>query len=413
MIVISEAILKENKIVIEDSISYDVVLGKHCIWIPALNIKLIWSWRGRIESRYDWERGRNADKLLSGRFGSDYRGFELLSLDSILNEVTIMKILAKENMAPPIGEIIYIENFISDYPYGVEQCDCTGIYGYEILDATELAPGSFSEDKFKKEFVNTKKIMLSAGAYNDIFVEERNNIVNGYLIDVRRTIWDMMRAAKTEEKITPHLDRDKLKEQIKQLTQFPHKQRKENYQSYFDGEEYVPGSRNTEYRFEQMKITSKDIAGKSVLDLGCNLGSFCLESYRLGAFHVMGIDSEKDYVNCARALARSVGYHINYMKMDLSRTKDIIDYTKKYFKYGVDVLFALSIYKHIEESLWELLRGINWKVCYLESHNAPEGEKTGHVQKMKQGIASLNCQRVAELGMTSDRSPRYVWRLEK
>ena len=105
--------------------------------------------------------------------------------------------------------------------------------------------------------MKTGIISASPGAVNDIYVPKRNNIVNGYLIDVRRTIWDMMRINKEWEDKNPLNYNEKittLRKKIEELGQFPFKERKTPYQSYYLNDVYKDGSRDTLYRYEKMKI---------------------------------------------------------------------------------------------------------------------------------------------------------------
>src|SRR3954470_3468004 len=46
-----------------------------------------------------------------------------------------------------------------------------------------------------------------------------------------------------------------------------------------------------------------DLAGKSVLDIGCNAGFYAMEMKRRGAERVLGLDSMDDYLEQARFAA--------------------------------------------------------------------------------------------------------------
>lgn len=202
-------------------------------------------------------------------------------------------------------------------------------------------------------------------------------------------------------------------EKIKRMAQFPHSERKQNYQSYYLRGEYVDGSRKTLYRFDEMRIP-KDLTGQSVLDLGCNLGSMACETYLRGARNVMGIDYEKDYIECANDLARLNHFkEISFRQMDLTKPKEVVrSINAHYHPDPIGIVFALSLYKHVKESLWRVLEGLRWKVCYLESHNAPEGLETGHVKEMTAYLNGQTRWKTEYLGQTHDRSPRCVWKIE-
>lgn len=405
-------LISKNQIRIDRDV-FHCVCGKHSVWIPDLRIKLIWSHFGRVEAFRDWDKGRNVDFILRGLFNKEVKGWDRETLRSILSEYKLFKILAERKMSPPVGELIYIRKFVSDYPYGVELCDCVGRYGYEIQDANKIEPGKFTKEKFDEFLHKDKVIWLSSHAYNDVL--KGDNVVNGYLIDMRRTIWDMFQDNfKLDLSYIefPVLDTDVLEEKIKSLTQFPHKQRKQNYQTYFLNGEHKEGSRDILYRFSKM-LVPEELEERSVLDLGCNLGSVLFECENRGAGKMVGIDFEKDYIECARNLAHYNQSKINFIRRDLTNTHGIIDYLRKYFCEGkIDYVFALSIYKHIEQAMFDILKSLNWEVCYVESHNAPEGLETDHVKEMVKGFKSLKCRSIY-LGQTSDRSPRCLWRLER
>jgi hypothetical protein len=189
MKIYNELKLLSDKQAVLDDIKYDAVLGKHCLWIPSIQVKFILSLNGKIES-VEWYLGRNIEQINNRKFGTEEPGFCKESIDSINNEWIILHELSLRQMAPPVREFVYVKNFISDIYYK-RYCDSTGLYGYEFSDASKLPKGKYSYDRFKREFIDTGHIKASPGALGDLEKKE-GNAVNGYLVDVRRTIWDMM-----------------------------------------------------------------------------------------------------------------------------------------------------------------------------------------------------------------------------
>jgi tRNA (mo5U34)-methyltransferase len=63
----------------------------------------------------------------------------------------------------------------------------------------------------------------------------------------------------------------------------------------------------------------QDLAGKSVLDIGCNAGFYAIEMKRRGAERVLGIDSDERYLAQARLAAEILGYEegIEFEKLDV------------------------------------------------------------------------------------------------
>src|SRR5690348_13102181 len=56
------------------------------------------------------------------------------------------------------------------------------------------------------------------------------------------------------------------------------------------------------------------LAGKSVLDIGCNGGFYSIEMKRRGADYVLGIDVDDHYLNQARFASQTLGFEIDFRK---------------------------------------------------------------------------------------------------
>lgn len=383
--------------------------GKHCIWIPELRMKLIWSYWGRIESYRDWDKGRNKEAILDGTFNDGVVGFDQDSLKSIADEWKIMQLLSYKKMAPPVGKLFYVKKVISSWPMGTVNCDPIGLYGYEMQDANTILEGRWSFDRMMDLFVEYK-IRITNGAKGDL--KKADNVVNGYLVDVRRTIWDMIAlpTAPMLQDLEYRDSSDRIKQMVQEKGQFPYGERKKNYLGYWLGEEYVEGSRSAAHRLDRF---AAGVGGKSVLDLGCCIGSVAMEAYRRGARKVTGVDSIPMYIDCAIDIARYNGYHINFLVADVTNIEGMRHLSERYFgKSGPDYVFALSLYKHIEGKLFDLLEAIPWKVCFLESNNAPQGLETPHVIEMMKRIRRMGVISTY-MGQTEDRSPRAIWSLRR
>ena len=181
-----ELVLLNEALVCLDGVEYDAILGKHCLWIPGIESKFVISLNGRPES-VAWERGLNKDLIDARTFVAKNRK-EILT--TLVNEHTIFTLLSKKKMSPEPGEQIKIKAFVSSIFYP-NYSDSKGIYGFRFPDANKLPPGKWNMEKFKLQFINTGKIEASPGALGDL--EKPGNIVNNYLIDCRRTLFDMMK----------------------------------------------------------------------------------------------------------------------------------------------------------------------------------------------------------------------------
>jgi hypothetical protein len=63
--------------------------------------------------------------------------------------------------------------------------------------------------------------------------------------------------------------------------------------------------------------------------------------------------------------------------------------------------------------MFDILKAMKWKVCYIESHNAKQGLNTHHVVALLEQMKSIKHCRITYLGKTTDRGERYLWKLEK
>src|SRR5215204_6699183 len=63
---------------------------------------------------------------------------------------------------------------------------------------------------------------------------------------------------------------------------------------------------------------SSDLAGKSVLDIGCNAGFYSIEMKRRGAARVLGIDSDERYLAQAELASEALGFgDIEFARLDV------------------------------------------------------------------------------------------------
>ncbi len=89
------------------------------------------------------------------------------------------------------------------------------------------------------------------------------------------------------------------------------------YQSIgIDENTYIEGRRQSRERLALMDWP-KDFKGKSVLDIGCNLGYFCLEAKERNAGRVIGIDYRQSYLKAAESISQYKNLEIEYLNIDL------------------------------------------------------------------------------------------------
>jgi tRNA (mo5U34)-methyltransferase len=61
----------------------------------------------------------------------------------------------------------------------------------------------------------------------------------------------------------------------------------------------------------------RDLAGCSVLDIGCNAGFYSIEMKRRGAARVLGIDSDDEYLEQARFASEICGFELEFRKLSV------------------------------------------------------------------------------------------------
>src|SRR5215470_18719926 len=89
-----------------------------------------------------------------------------------------------------------------------------------------------------------------------------------------------------------------------------------------------------------------DLSGKSVLDIGCNAGFYCLEFKKRGASRVLGLDVDERYLCQARFAAQVLGLDVEFAKCSVYD----VDTIAGQFDY---VLF-MGVFYHLRYPLFAL-----------------------------------------------------------
>jgi 2-polyprenyl-3-methyl-5-hydroxy-6-metoxy-1,4-benzoquinol methylase len=113
----------------------------------------------------------------------------------------------------------------------------------------------------------------------------------------------------------------------------------------------------------------RDVAGKTVFDVGCCLGYFCLEALARGARRAVGWDLNPDRVRQARAIAEMLGAAAEYGQRDIDQAvpEDVFD-----------VVICLNVLHHVRNPLLiiEKLAQVARETLIVEVA-PPEGPKAG------------------------------------
>jgi tRNA (mo5U34)-methyltransferase len=101
-----------------------------------------------------------------------------------------------------------------------------------------------------------------------------------------------------------------------------------------------------------------ELAGKSVLDIGCNAGFYSIEMKRRGADRVLGIDSDDRYLAQARLACEILGYEdVEFRKLDvydvaaLAERFDVVLFMGVLYHLRHPLLALDLIYEHVADDL--------------------------------------------------------------
>jgi hypothetical protein len=367
----------------------DTVVGKHSVWLPALQVKVPFQFAGRIQKYRHPEEATYA-------------------LDLLAEEVGLLRWLADRAYAPPIGDWVYFKTVVSEHPGGWWADPC-GAYGYEMADATALPTGPLDGLPVSETIQAAvgDLIQASPGAWNDL--NKPGNVVNGYVIDARRSGWDRLHW-KGPLPALPRYEEDRaaLHADLLANGQFPAKARTLPYQEYYLDGRWHAGEREVISRAEVFHWTPKP--NMTVLDIGTCLGGFLQFAHVLGARRLIGLDVDPDYIDLARRLARANGMNICFRLMNAeAHTEDLVQWMHALAPEGIETLLLLSMLKHFaggEGALWKLVDYLNAKVSFLETNAVKEGAEV----PLRQGVLT----RFGTLvGWSRDRNRRACFQVDR
>ncbi len=101
----------------------------------------------------------------------------------------------------------------------------------------------------------------------------------------------------------------------------------------------------------------EDLAGRSVLDIGCNAGFYSMEMKRRGAERVLGVDFDDRYLAQARFAAEVKGYDIEFRRLSvydlglLGERFDIVLFMGVFYHLRHPLLALDLIHEHVARDL--------------------------------------------------------------
>jgi 2-polyprenyl-3-methyl-5-hydroxy-6-metoxy-1,4-benzoquinol methylase len=198
-------------------------------------------------------------------------------------------------------------------------------------------------------------------------------------------------------KLTEHDKRELLK--IVKLTN--KKNRTSPYQAIGD----LKGTRKTEFRYKFMNLP-EDFEGKSVLDIGCNLGAMSYMAKQRGAGRVVGIDYNTTLLETSSSIFKRHNYDISLIGYDLN-TQGFEPLVKILREEKFDYIFALSIYHHVDDKkvLWNIINNYCSDICWFEGHKRNTKEELE-----KELLSNLHAKKIEFIGNIKDHVRRSIFK---
>jgi hypothetical protein len=200
-----------------------------------------------------------------------------------------------------------------------------------------------------------------------------------------------------------------LTERLSQITCIPDefygsKRLDKPYQSiYYRGQCLLAG-RRTDVAERMNQIALADLHGKSVLDLGCNIGMSCFLAAEHGASQVTGVEGSAQIATAAIRLNSILAAPCRFIQHDLNLDLEIGKF---------DTVFCFSVINHVKnkDAIVRTLDKAIGKVLYFEGH--AETALTDYAYFLNESRFS----RIELLGHTSDgvhtsSKSRPLWRCE-
>lgn len=138
----------------------------------------------------------------------------------------------------------------------------------------------------------------------------------------------------------------------------------------------LPGmksSRKMEPRYQIMQFP-ESFEGKTVLDLGCNLGRICIDAVNRGAKRAVGVDFSEKMIKTAKRFIKlrkkDFGEPMERVEFLVADLNDGLEKLKTIIKDDkFDYVFALSIWGVVNhEKLWEIINHYTKEACWFEGH---------------------------------------------
>ena len=168
----------------------------------------------------------------------------------------------------------------------------------------------------------------------------------------------------------------------------------------------IPGSRDVVARIANLRLESVPFEGATVLDIGCNFGTFCRYATDAGASRVLGIDK-------VGQLSFEVNNFLGYWNLDIVEAS-ILPYVEEKREayprgFRFDIVFLMAVQNYIGgiESALNAIYPVTKKILIVESHGNEDPKIYEEV------FAKFKFSDVEYLGYIEDPQRRHQWRCYK
>ena len=127
--------------------------------------------------------------------------------------------------------------------------------------------------------------------------------------------------------------------------------------------------RNSQQRFAKFGIDQENMRGKTVVDLGSNIGAMSFTALEYGASSVLGLEFDKDKVELAHQVSCYNGLTNAEFRQANIDTLDPVSMGGPF-----DIVFCLAVEAHVEnvDRLYSTLRELTGQILYFEGNSSTE-----------------------------------------
>jgi hypothetical protein len=135
------------------------------------------------------------------------------------------------------------------------------------------------------------------------------------------------------------------------------------YQSIFDGGRELVRGRRPDVLDRIKMLDAEDLRGKTVMELGCNIGSNCYLAAQFGASRVVGVDYSPRLITAAVRLNSYFALPCSFIVHDLNAELTGIE--------SVDTMFCFSLVNHLQnkDGLVRTILKNTKHTLYFEGHS--------------------------------------------